>query len=750
MGQVTYVIGLLRRRYPSILAFLFGSLAIGALYLLVAPPSFTASATMMIDARRSPALQSIYPDAPTDGAWIESQLGILKSENVALNVVKQLHLAEDAEFTRSDAGLLSQIRAFVSGNPFLGQIRTLVTGKPPRSSESRSEESTRQAAAVAAVIGGLDVRRVGPSYLVRIEFRSRNAALAAKIANAVVDAYASDQLIAKYEANQRSSEWLRERLDTLREQTAAAERAVVEFRAKNNIIATDGKLMSDQQLSDLNNQLTAIRAHAAEVQARLGRIESVLRSNEIDGAKGDETVTDTLNNAIITDLRKRYLDLLNREADWSVKFGKDHSAVTTLRKQMQDIRKSITDELRRIAETYKSEFAIAKVRQETLEKQLAAGVTKLQDTNQAEVTLHGLESAAQSYRKIYDDFLQRHTESVQTQSLPATEARLISPASVYQTQPQTSVVWMTSILAGMMFGLGFAALREFLDHVFRTSGQLQSVVHTECLAMVPALALNSPRALLPKRQQQRFDVGRGRPRSISPEAITFRTVIDAPFSPFADAIRSMKLTVDLNGGAKHCKVIGLTSCVPNEGKSTVSLGMAALIARSGKRVLLMDLDFRNPTQTRTLSPNATGGLLDLVAQPSSIESAIWTDPDTGMAFLPLVIHRDSPNSTDVLSSDAMEALLATLRETYDYVIVDLPPLAPMVDVRATSHLIDSYILVVEWGRTRIDTVQRILSRAHEVRENMVGAVLNKVELNTVGRYDPDIIKYYYGKYHKAG
>ncbi len=518
MGQVTFAIGFLRRRYLIIFGFLFLSLAIGGLYLLVAPPSFTASATMMIDARRSQSLQSIYPDAPTDAAWIESQIGILKSENVALNVVKQLHLAEDPEFTGSAPGLLGQIGAFVSGNlprevPWLFDQGSSASRERERSPKSKSEEGMSQAA-VAAVIAGLDVRRIGPSYLVKIEFRSRNAALAAKIANAVVEAYASDQLVAKYQSNQRSSEWLRERLDTLREQTAAAERAIVEFRARNNIVATGGRLMSDQQLSDLNNQLATVRAQAAEVQARLGRIEVVLRTNEFN-AKGNETVTDTLNNPIITGLRTRYLELLNREADWAVKFGKDHSAVTTLRKQMQDIRNSITDELRRIAETYKSESAIAKVRQESLEKQLAAGVIRLQDTNQAEVVLRGLESAAQSYRKIYDDFLQRHTESVQTQSLPATEARLISPASVYKTHPQTSSVWMMAILAGAMFGVGFAALREFFDHVFRTSGQLQSVLQTECLAMVPILSPSSRKALLPKRPQQHFVFGGVRPRFIS-------------------------------------------------------------------------------------------------------------------------------------------------------------------------------------------------------------------------------------------
>ena len=363
--------------------------------------------------------------------------------------------------------------------------------------------------------------------------------------------------------------------------------------------------------------------------------------------------------------------------------------------------------------------------------------------------LHSLESTAQSYRKIYDDFLQRHTESVQTQSLPATQARLISPASVYKTHPQSFSVWMMAILAGAMFGVGFAVVREFFDDVFRTSHQLQTILQTECLAIVPILPPSNPKTLWQKRHRQQLVAGGAGARSISRDAITFRNLVDAPFSPFADAIRSIKLTVDLNAGTKHCKVIGLTSCLPDEGKSTVSLGMAALIARGGKRVLLMDLDLRNPTHTRALAPDATVGLLELVARPGSIDDAIWTDPDTGMAFLPLVTRSAPPNSTDILSSDEMEALLDKLRERYDYVVVDLPPLAPMVDVRATSHLIDSYVLVVEWGRTRVDLVQRILGRAHGVRENLIGAVLNKVELTTIGRYDPDIMKYYYGKYPTA-
>jgi len=740
-GQIFFVIGFLRRRYLIISSVLLLSLALGGLYLVITPPAFTATATMIIDTRKSQSLPSIFGDVPPDAAWIESQIGILKSENVASYVVKQLRLGEDLEFTASDSGLLDQLFAFASGR--LGWD----LGRSPPKVKSEEERVSR---AVAAYLEGLQVRRVSPSYLVRIDFHSRHPVQAAKIANSIVDAYAFEQLNAKYQANRRASDWLQDRLDALREQTAQAERAVIEFRAKNNIVAAGGKLMSDQQLTDLSNQLGAARARVADVQARLGRIEAVLQANQSD-ATGNETVSDTLSNPIITKLRTQYLEFLNREADWSVKYGKSHSAVVNLRKQMREIRRSILDELARIMETYKSEYAIAKSHQGELEKRLAALVSRSQGVSQAEVALRSLESAAQSYRKIYDDFLQRHTESVQQQSFPVTEARLISPASVYKSHPRTSFVWMVAILAGGVLGVGFGALREVLDHVFRTGPQVHSVLEIECLAMIPLLKNSRSRALLPRR---RFVHGGEGPRYISHDATTMlRTVVNTPSSPFAEAIRSIKLTVDSNGGAMRSRVVGLTSCLPNEGKSTVALSVAELIAQAGKRVLLVDCDLRSPTLSRTLAPTANVGLFDVVARDNSVTfaDAVWTDPDTAMAFLPIVPRPNSPILADIFASGAAESFLEGLRTRYEYVIVDLPPLAPMADVRATSRLIDSYILVIEWGRTKIDIVQRGLSssNARGVRENIIGAVLNKVDIDAIGRYDTTG-KYYYDKYGYAG
>ena len=153
---------------------------------------------------------------------------------------------------------------------------------------------------------------------------------------------------------------------------------------------------------------------------------------------------------------------------------------------MRDMRRSMNDELGRIEETYKSEYEIAKKAQDELEKTLATLISQSQTTNQAQVTLFSLEASAQSYRKIYESFLQRHTEAVQQQSFPISEARQISPASVAKTGPQDLKIWLATIFAGGMLGVGFGALREIRDRGFRTKDQVQSVLELECLALVPS------------------------------------------------------------------------------------------------------------------------------------------------------------------------------------------------------------------------------------------------------------------------
>jgi polysaccharide biosynthesis transport protein len=557
-------------------------------------------------------------------------------------------------------------------------------------------------------------------------------------------------------SNRRSSDWLQERLQALREQAAAAERAAIEYRAKNNIVTTGGGgLMNEKELSEISGGLVSARVHASDVQTRLERLQAVRKAYQQDrpnSGEQDETVSEAMSSGIITPLRAKYLDLVNREADWSVRYGKNHTAVVNLRNQIRDIRRSIGDELGRIEENLKSEYEIAKKREQEFDKSQAKLVSQSTETNQALVTYFSLDAAAKSYRRLYDNFLQRHTESVQQQTYPVSEARQISSASAVKTGPKRTVVAMMTLLVGAAIGGGFAAFREIMDRRFRTREQVQSVLATECLALVPLLADKSKKRILSKRRpafaleqgrQERFDIScRIGERSICSTPNIMQTIIDAPACDYAEAIRAIKLTIDMNNQA-NAKIIGLTSSLPSEGKSTLAVAMATLIAQSGARVILVDCDVRQSSISRSLTPDANTGLLDVIAGTVDLADAVWTDEATQLEFLPA--GNGVANATEFLASRAAKSVFDSLQVKYDYVIVDLAPLVASMDVRATCGFIDSYLLVIEWGSTKIDAVRYALRNAPAVHANMAGVVLNKVDMTVMGRYDSHGANYYYGQ-----
>jgi succinoglycan biosynthesis transport protein ExoP len=692
---------------------------------------------MMIEPRKS-ALDSLVGSAMPDAAWIDSQSVALKSLNVASYVVKQLRLADDPEFVRSGVGWFDKLLA------------RLGWGEDPEP----KTEAERVGAAINAFNNGIDIRRIGQSYMMRIDFRSQNQELATKIANTVIDAYIFDQLNGKYQAYRRAGDWLQERLQALREQAAAAERAVIEFKSKNNIVAAGGALMNEKELSEISTGSVSARVNASELQNRLERIRAVRKAYQQDkptsAEQDDETVSEAMNSGIITKLRTQYLDLTNREADWSARYGKNHNAVVNLRNQIQDIRRSIYQELGRIEETVKSDYEIAKKRQADFDNSLAKLISQSTETNQAQITLFTLDAAAKSYRRLYDNFLQRHTEAVQQQTFPITEARQISAASAIKTAPKTAQVWMVTVIAGGLIGAGLGALREITDRRFRSREQVQSVLATECLALVPLLADNSRNRIFSSRKALTLQSRRARPmatRDICSIPKIMQTVIDAPSCPYVEAIRAIKLTIDLNSQA-NTKMIGLTSCQPSEGKSTVALAMATLIAQSGARVMLVDCDLRHSSISRLLAPDASAGFLDVVAGTADLADVVWIDPITQMEFLP--VGASVPNATEILASTASKSLFDSLQVKYDYVIVDLAPLVANMDVRATAGLIDSYLLVIEWGATKIDAVQYALRNAPAVHANIMGAVLNKVDIAAMRRYDRHGADgYYYGQSRRA-
>ncbi|MCP3384035.1 polysaccharide biosynthesis tyrosine autokinase [Bradyrhizobium sp. CCGUVB4N] len=734
---VERISGFLRRRY-MIFAIVTGlATGIGLVYLLTAPAEYTAHAVLMIDSSKLRALQPSPADVPLDTAQVESQVELLKSDKVAKSVVRDLHLMDDPEFVR--AGLW---------RPLLTPSIWLFGGDDMRGPDHSEDE--RIAVALDSFLRRRAITRVGRSYALDVAFTSRRPAQAAEIANAIVEAYIVDQLDAKYEATRRASKWLEERMTELRTQATAVDRAVLDYKQNNNIVdigiasspggaSTSMRALEEQQLGDLASQLSAARMASSDAKTRVDRIQEILKQDIPDAG-----VAESIKSEVVIRLRNQYLDLAAREGLLSTRYGNDHQATINLREQMYQIRQSIGAELRRIAESNTSDYEIAKAREETLKTKLADMVSDARTTSRERIGLRELETNAQAYHSIYDNFLTRYMEAIQQQSFPITEARLVSPANprAPKSGPKTFSVLGGSILVGLWLSVIVAVAWEVLDRVFRTTRQVHEILQTSCLAVVPRLMHGvqpHPRRRWRMSWPKAAEAGNHPPPR---RGEFFRFVVFAPLSPFANAIRSIKVAADIGRRGQPCKVIGVTSTYAAEGKSTVASNLAELIAQAGKKVILIDIDVRNPSLSRVAGAQEGNGLLEVLDGTVELDDAVRTDATTGLAFLPAVVGSPLAPSREVLASESFRMLIARLREQFDTIIVDLPPLGPVTEVRASASLVDSYVYVIEWGRTSLVAVRQQMLAAPEVHDRLLGAVLNKVDMNAFRRHEHHVVGYY--------
>ena len=710
------VADVLRRQWPIIAACTGASLALVLVYLAMAQPMYTANARIMMDTRQAQVLDkdSNANSALIDTGYVDSQVEVINSDDLILSVVRRLKLTEDPEFNGSNPGLLSLV---------LGKVMSLFgTGEP--ASQERLEH-----AVVEAVQKSLRTERVLTTYVLSLNYRSRSPEKAAKIVNAIANAYLVGALEAKYQSTKRATEWLQQRSIELSEQATASDRAVQTFKAENNIVGTSRGLMSEQQLSDLNTQLVQARASTAEAKARLDRITAIS-----DQDVAQSTVTDALNNSVITRLRAQYLDLQAQYADWSRRYGKQHRAAVNLANKMEELRKNIADELHRIGDAYRSDYEIAKSREASLEKNVKELVAQAGDTGQAAVKLRDLESAADTYRNLYNNFLEKLQSATQNQSFPLSEARLISTATKpdRKSSPRTVLALVGGLVGGLCLGFGVAFGRELLSDVLRTPGEVEDELGVKCLGVLPDIRPPTAAGALLSTSAK------------TGSSDLSRYVVDHPFSRFAETLRNIKVSIDVARLTREIKVIGIVSSLPKEGKTTVAANFAQLIALTGHRTVLIDGDLHTRSLTRELAPNAKSGLVEALSDPASLGYHVQRSKETGLDFLPSVVASRMVNSADVIGSKAMAELLKVLREHYEYIVIDLAPVMPVADSKAVSLLIDAMVYVIEWGQTTRSALQESVSGSEVLQKKLLGAVLNRANPKMLKR-----IEAYKGKHHNS-
>jgi len=711
-------------------------LGLGFVYVMTAVPRYTASLDLLIDSNNNRLTEQLTPAGGLAGdeASILSQVQLLKSERIANAVARRLDLGHNISFVAPKPSLIDRIK---------GTARNLLDFRSWFAEEVETKPQDNTGLATALVQQSLGVDRVGRTYVLNLSFTSHDPQLAATIVRTVAEAYLTDQLDSRYEATRRASVWLQERIDELRQKSLETDLAVQRFRKNNDLLETNGQLVSDQQLSEMSSQLISAKADASRIEAKSNNIKAIIETKDTRAV-----ISGALDSSIINDLRTKYLEASKREADLSARLGSNHLGAVRLRSDMDEYNRLIFEELGRIADSLRGEFEVAQKRVASVEAALKTASERSSRLNETMVQLRELERASESYRNLYQIFLQRYQEAAQQQSFPIVSTRVISEASVPTgpSSPRRTLSMALFMTLGIMFGVAIGAVREIRERFYRTGDQVRSDLKLEFLGYVPIVA--QPSAA--KRAKWVPDENANK-RVIHKVDVTANYVVDHPMSSFAERLRSAKIAADLAIGEKTPKIIGVVSVLPSEGKSTISINFAELLSLQGARTLLVDADLRNPGLSRAVAPHAKTSVVDTILEPKDLKAISMTNPDTGLTVVPTTVRRRIPHTSEIIASPGMRRFLRDVSPSFDYIVLDLPPLGPVVDARAIAPQVDAFIFVVEWGRTARNAVRSVLRAEPAIRDKCLGVVLNKVDqdrmkhyidFGSIDYYAPETSKYY--------
>jgi succinoglycan biosynthesis transport protein ExoP len=714
---------ILRRRWKLVAA---APLALGALaliYLLTSVTLYTATSTVLVDPRRSTAIESNQAamqmsNFGTDDATIESETLLIQSIAILQHVVEALKLTEDPEFTPKP-GLLDPIkRLFAGSGPDAGA----------------SPEDAATARSVDILQRRMKVTRQGTTFLVDINVSSESPRKAAVIANAVAEGYFEEQVRAKNDSTRIATTWLNGQIDAMKSRVVTAERAVEDFRAANNLTVSQGVTVNDQQITDLNNQLIAARVQTAEARAKFDQIQQLSKSGNDPGG-----FSAAISSDIISKLRAQYADIVKNEADLTSKYGPRHPLVANVHAQLRDTQRLINEEIRRILQSTQHDYDVARSREASLQQSLDQLQGVSTSSGQAQVRLRELQREAEANRTLYESYLARSKESTAQESLDMPDSHVVTRASapIAPSSPKTWLILGLALTLGVGAGSVLAFVADYLDQRVKTLEQAEQIAGVPALAALP---LVGARELARLAKRGRSELGHYDPRKtkLLPALLQpplMRYALEAPGTFFAEAIRAIRLALQRTMRTQPVKIVLVTSALENEGKTTLAVNLAQSIATLGIRTLLIDADLRNPQLTRALCPHAEAGLLDLAMDRATLERAILVDRSTGLSILPSIEFGRPDLITELMFSERIVEVFDLLRHRYELIIIDSPPLVPLVDGRALAELADRIVLALAWDQTPGEVLAHTIDLLSPVQDRILGTVLTRVDLSRLRFYD---------------
>lgn len=701
---------LLQRRIRVLILTFCLVVATGLLITVMQPKVYEAAAIVQLKAPDQQLEERVTDREErrelTGDADVSTEIQVMGSLKLAKRVVRELHLVENAA-----------VNPFLAPKPsLLGRLLGRQSRPLDPKQLSPEQRQKMEDAVVRIARSGLGASRIGTAYSVAVIYRHENPAVAAMLANAFAREYTESQVNDKKGTSSEAIAFLAGKVEELRRQATADFAAVQRYRVDNGLLSSSATALAEQDISVYNQQTASARAEAAADLARLATAKAQLRG----GSAGDD-VGEALSSSVVSALRTQRAQIGARVADLSARYGSRHPELQRAKEELASVDRQIQEEIDRVISNLEAKAAVSNQRLASLNSSLGSAKGQLARSNDALVTLDDLQRRSQASQGLYESYLARYRQLSASSGTEQSDAKILTeaaPPSVHAS-PNVMLNMMLATLVGIVLGIVVALATELQFKGMTTAGDVEKRTGLPFLGLVPdndSLDHHAPDPL--------------------------STLIAMPNSVLAETIREIfsATKIPVTGRAT---VLSIASALPSEGKTTLSALLAWTASRAGVRTLVIDCDIVLRGLSRMVDLETGPGLREVAAGAGTLEEAIRPlDEDGRLAILPITSRAEAGER--LTGNGAIQAIVAQVKERFDLVLLDCPPLLAIAEAREIAALADGVILAVHWRQTSDESVRTAARLLPARLASYLGVVLSRVDLKKQQRYAGDSASSYPG------
>ncbi len=672
----------------------FVGLLVAVFYAQTLPRIYRTSATLLIESKlnRAVQVQEVYDPGVGTSDYLNTQFEVLRSRELLARVVDRLKLVDRPEFApQVQVGIWQRLGKQL---PMLPQEEPAAFEETPAAARER---------VIDAVLHKVVVEPVVRTQLVRVGFDSVNPQLAQDVSNDLANAYIESGLESRLAATRKASQWLTGKLTEIKSSLEQSELALQKYREQEQLVVVGGdRGLLDNEVIDNSQRLRDAQKTKLELQSTYEKIRSA--GDDLDRL---DVISSLIASPGVAQTRSSYLLAQEQLKQVEDRYGDKHPQMAEARTRFQSARRAYNDQLSAAAQGVRAQYEVAAQTERQLSGAVAGAKVRIRDLDRKQYQAGVLEREATTNRELYDLFLKRFKETDTAGSYEPINARIIDTARLpdWPFKPSVGRIHFMGLLLGLLVGCALAWLHLALSEGVGSALELERLTQTATLAVVPYV----------RKRSSRRNLG--------------RSVIDEPKSPYAEAIRSLRVAIKFSEIDKPMRRVAVTSSLPGEGKSCTAAALACSLA-AHERVLLLECDLRLPS-LRTLfpPPKRTPGLMEVLLKQAQLEECMQKyDYEHGFLHV-LSVSSRPPNPGEVISSAALRELLDQLSPAYDRVIIDTPPIQAASDVLTVAQMCDGVLMVVKADDTPHDAIAAAIRQLRNIQVRVLGNVLNQVNIN---------------------